>query len=58
MIKEIPSIVVDKEKILNKGFRMTLTKIVGTIAIVEYFEGEQETHKVVEVTIDRLKLVE
>ena len=58
MIKDIPSIVIDKEKILNKGYPMTLTKIVDAIATVEYFEGELATHKVVEVKINRLKLVE
>ncbi len=58
MISKIPSIVTDKEKILNKGFRMTLTKVEGTVATVEYFEGNEATHKVVEVSIERLKLEE
>lgn len=47
--------VVDKLKILNKGFPMNLTRIEGRIATVEFFEGPEAIHKVVEIQIDRLE---
>ena len=58
MTNDFPSMVVDKDKILNKGFPMSVTKLEGTIATVEYFEGKELIHKVIEVDINRLKLIE
>ena len=58
MTVKLPSIVLDKEKILNKGLPVNLTKIQGTIATVEYFEGNEGIHKVVEVEIDRIEIIE
>ena len=58
MTNNIPSIVFDKEKILNKGLPMNLTKIQGSIATVEYFEGIEGIHKVTDVEIERLKVIE
>jgi len=58
MTVKLPSIVVDKEKILNKGLPINLTKIQGTIATVEYFEGNEGIHKVIEVEIDRIEIIE
>lgn len=37
---------------------MNLTKIVGAIATVEFFEGDEAVHKVIEVEVGRLKIVE
>ena len=50
----LPDRVVDKSRILNNGLSMNLTKVVNSIATVEYFEGDEGIHKVVEVEIDRL----
>lgn len=51
----LSTLVIDKERILNNGKPMSLTSIEGSVATVEYFEGEDAIHKVEKIDVNRLK---
>jgi hypothetical protein len=48
--------VIDTLKILNNGFPINLTKLIGDVVTVEYFEAENDgRHVVIEVEKKRLE---
>ncbi len=47
--------VLDKFKILNRGLPMHLTKIEGRFATVEFFDGSEGIHIVVQIEVERLE---
>lgn len=48
--------VIDKLKIINHGFPMYFTKLIGEVATVEFFDSEKDgLHTVIEIEIARLK---
>lgn len=57
MEDKIPEIAFDKLKIINKGLPVSITKVTNNIATVEFFEGEEGIHKIIEINVDRLSFV-